>query len=152
MEHKTIVFIESNLSSGLQAIREIKRELGCRIVLVSSDPGVYLRNPVDGQQMLNALDAVVKVKDATDHLEVCAALKVYRFDAVMTVRGAFVETVAQVGAVFGLPHLHPKTAKLVLDKAEVRRTLNEAGVDFTRFCAVSIESDAIKRPEGSVTR
>lgn len=146
MDNKHIVFIESNLTSGIALFGELKKIARLQITFITSSLDFYLKGNPQAKDLLAQCDRILDVQNSTDAKEVTERLKVLHetlpIDGIMTFFDLHVPVAAAVAKQFGLPHLNPKAARLARNKSLMRITCKERGVLQPLFFKVSSEEEA----------
>jgi biotin carboxylase len=152
----TLLMVESWLRSTGLCLPPIIRRLGHEYVLFTKDPALY--TPVeDGRPHPVIRDAaeigVVDTNDTDTVLDAAAELANRRpIDGVLTTCDYYLETVATVARLLGLPSARPDVMHRATQKHLVRARLEEAGLPNPAFDVVAdwhgarVATDRIGRP------
>lgn len=141
----TLLMVESWLRSTGLCLPPIINQLGHDYVLLTKDPALY--TPVDGEPHPVVRDAAeIIVADTNDIGAVSTAARATaarrRIDGVLTTCDYYLETVAQIAHVLGLPGAHPGVMRLATRKHLVRAALAAAGLPNPAFAVAGDWSEA----------
>lgn len=142
----TLLMVESWMQSTGLALPPLIRELGHRYVLFTRDPALY-PPATDGHPHPVVRDAdEVVVVDTNDRAATTGAVidLVCRrpIDGVLTTCDYYLEAVADLSRVLGLPGAPPEAMRRATRKDEVRAALHRAGLPGPRFAVAGSWDEA----------
>lgn len=100
------------------------KQLGYRVLVLDADPNAIGFQAADDYAVVNIVDEQACLDYAREH----------RVDGVLTAATDFsVLTMSRIASELGLPGINPKSARLIKNKAAVRRCLFDAKADDTGY-------------------
>jgi argininosuccinate lyase len=144
---KHIVFLESNYTTGLEAVRQARQTLGYEVSFITSDLAVYLFGRPLSESPLREADRIVEVEDSADPNRLWKTVerlhREHPIDGFFTFYDTHVPTASVIAERLGLPTLSANAARRARDKAETRRLGDLAGVEQPRYREVMSEAEAV---------
>ncbi|SDT72756.1 ATP-grasp domain-containing protein [Jiangella sp. DSM 45060] len=142
----TLLMVESWVQSTGLALPPLLREAGHDYILFTRDPGLY--PDVDGERhpVLRDADEVIVV-DTNDRAAMTGAVIGIvcrrRIDGVITTCDYYLDAVAELAKMLGLPGASPDIVRRAVRKDAVRTVLARAGLPGPRFAVAATWEDAL---------
>ncbi|TDE02586.1 ATP-grasp domain-containing protein [Jiangella asiatica] len=141
----TLLMVESWTQSTGLALPPLIRELGHQYVLFTRDPALYPPATAGAHPVVRDADEVIVV-DTNDRASMTGAVIDLvcrrRIDGVLTTCDYYLEAVAGLSGMLGLPSAPPEAMRRATRKDEVRAALRRAGLPGPRFAVAGSWDEA----------
>lgn len=146
MRKRHIVFLESNPTTGLEALKQTNEVLDCRITFLTSDLKFYTKGKPIEETPLKYAHRILEIPNTGSlvHLKqtVDALQKEEAIDAFMSFSEYHMVPSSEVAEYLGLSHISSQASKIARNKFTTRQTLEMMKIPQPKFIQVSSFNEA----------